>query len=231
MPLPSICILAGGRGTRLGALTDETPKPLIAVGGKPFLEHILLSLAECGAERIVLSIGYLAEQFHEVLGDGSRFGLDVAYVEDGETPAGTAGGVRNCLALLDDPFIVMYGDSLLRVDPGDLFSAHARGVRLATMAVMRSSLGHEAPNCSVHDGLVTAYAKAPPPADAQFIDYGMLVFSKKAFSGFEGSDLSELQTALAASGDLAGFEVTVPYTEIGTPDALAAAEQDLLAGN
>jgi NDP-sugar pyrophosphorylase family protein len=230
MVLPSICILAGGRGTRLGALTEETPKPLLPVGGRPFIEHVLLSLSTCGAHRVVLSIGYLAEQFHRALGDGSRFGLELAFVEDGDSPAGTAGGVRNCLPLLDDPFIVTYGDSLLRVDPRNIVAAHTRSRRMATMAVMRSSLGRETPNCVVHDDTVMAYSKSPPPVDAEFIDYGMLVFCKAAFSEFKGSDLSKLQTGLATAGALTAFEVEVPYTEIGTPDSLAAAESDLRSG-
>jgi NDP-sugar pyrophosphorylase family protein len=101
---------------------------------------------------------------------------------------------------------------------------------MATMAVMRSSLGRETPNCVVHDDTVTAYSKSPTPVDAEFIDYGMLVFSKAAFSEFKGSDLSKLQTELATAGALTAFEVEVPYTEIGTPDSLAAAESDLRPG-
>ena len=84
MVIPSICILAGGRGTRLGSLTNETPKPLLPVGGRPFIEHILSDLSASGAQRVVLSIGYLAEQFRQVLGDGDRFDLELLYVEDGD---------------------------------------------------------------------------------------------------------------------------------------------------
>lgn len=229
MAIPSICILAGGRGTRLGSLTDETPKPLLPVGGRPFIENILSDLSTSGAQRVVLSIGYLAEQFRQVLGDGDRFGLELLYVEDGDEPAGTAGGVRNCLPLLDDPFIVMYGDSLLRVNPNELTAAHVDGKRLATMAVMRSSLGHEAPNCTVDGNGVTAYSKHPAPANAEFIDYGMLVFSKAAFSDFTGSDLSALQSKLAVDGSLAAFQVNTPYVEIGTPESLKAAAASLRA--
>ena len=222
--LPTICVLAGGRGTRLGALTETTPKPLLPVAGRPFIEHILISLRDRGAHRVVLSVGYLAEQFHTALGDGSRFALDLKLVEDGDAPAGTAGGVRNCLPLMDDPFIVMYGDSLLRVDPSALLAAHNAGQRLATMAVIQSSRCDENPNCVVRGDKVAAYSKNSPPADSSFIDYGMLVFSKSAFENFEGSDLSMLQSDLAASHSLTAFEVDTPYTEIGTPASLAAAE-------
>ena len=175
----------------------------------------------------MLSIGYLAEQFSRTLGDGQRFGLELLYVEDGAVPAGTAGGIRNCLPLLDDPFVVMYGDSLLRVSPGHLLAAHARGKRAATMAVMQSARGSEPPNCVVDGNAVSIYSKGPRPAGAEFIDYGMLVFSKATFDDFSGQDLSVLQSRLAAAGSLTAFEVSVPYTEIGTPEALAAAKRAL----
>ena len=227
MAIPSICILAGGRGTRLGELTAAKPKPLLSVAGRPFIEHILVSLSQHGAHRIILSIGYLASQFSEVLGDGSQFGLHLTYVEDGDTPAGTAGGIRNCLPLLDDPFIVMYGDSLLRANPADLLTLHIQTKRAATMAVMHSSLGSESPNCIVQGDRVTAYSKDPRPPNAAFIDYGMLVLSKHVFDSFTGSDLSDLQSQLALSESLTAFEVDDPYLEIGTPDALDRVERSL----
>ena len=225
--LPPVCLLVGGRGTRLGSLTDETPKPLLPVGGRPFLEHILEALATAGVREVVLSTGYLAEQFEHVLGDGSRFGLAVRYVEDGPTPAGTAGGVRNCLHLLGDRFIVMYGDSLLRVDPSDVVHAHERAGRLGTMAVLPAAIAPEPPNSVVAGDEVTEYAKDPRPVGATHVDYGMLVFERAAFDAFDGSDLASLQQDLARRGELTACEVDLPYTEIGTPDALAAADDEL----
>ena len=227
--LPPVCLLVGGRGTRLGSITDETPKPLLPVGGRPFLEHVLEGLAKAGARRVVLSTGYLSEQFERALGDGSRFGLDLRYVEDGPQPAGTAGGVRNCLPMLGDRFIVMYGDSLLRADPSAVVDAHVRGSRLATMAVLPAAIAPEPPNCVVIGDSVIAYAKNPRPEAATHIDYGMLVFERAAHEGFDGSDLAALQSALAARGELTACVVDVPYTEIGTPDSLERAQREFRA--
>ena len=97
------------------------------------------------------------------------------------------------------------------------------------MAVMRSSLGNEAPNCTVDGDAVSAYSKHPAPSHAKFIDYGMLVFSKAALSNFAGSDLSTLQSTLAAEGSLTAFQVDIPYMEIGTPESLEAAAVNLRA--
>lgn len=225
--LPPICVLAGGRGTRLGTLTDDTPKPLLPVAGRPFLEHILEQLAGVDASRIVVSTGYLAEQFERALGDGSRFGVELLFIEDGLEPAGTAGGVRNCLTLLGDRFMVVYGDSLLRADPREIVAAHSRASRLATMAVLPAAVSPEPPNCIVDRDAVVAYGKRPRPTGATHIDYGMLVFERGAFDGFDGSDLAELQSKLAANGALTACRVDDPYTEIGTPEALARARREL----
>jgi NDP-sugar pyrophosphorylase family protein len=225
--LPPVCILAGGRGIRLGDLTAETPKPLLTVAGRPFLEHILESLSHAGIRDVVLSIGYLAERFRETIGDGSRFGLRIAFVEDGAEPAGTAGGVRNCLPFLGSEFLVMYGDSLLRADPATVVAAHHDGGRLATMTVLPAAVAPEPPNCTVAGNAVLDYAKHPAPPDATHIDYGMLVFERAAFDAYHGSDLADLQQLLARSGQMTACVVHTPYTEIGTPAALAEAEDAL----
>lgn len=225
--LPPICILVGGRGTRLGDLTVATPKPLLEVAGRPFIEHVLAKLRTFGAESVVLSTGYLADSFVDCLGDGTRFGLHISYVPDGDQPSGTGGGVRNCLPLLGDRFIVLYGDSFLRADPHEVLHAHARGGHKATMAVLAADSSPEPPNCVVSGDAVISYGKNPRPVGATHIDYGMLAFERTAFDGFDGSDLCDLQSTLAEQGEVTACVVLDPYTEIGTPDALSAAEDAL----
>jgi NDP-sugar pyrophosphorylase family protein len=205
----------------------ETPKPLLPVGGRPFIEYILERIGEDGHHTVVLSIGYLAEQFRSVLGDGERFGLSLEYIEDGDTPAGTAGGVRNCIRYLNDPFIVMYADSLLALQPSSLLEAHIRAGRHGTMAVMRSARGHEPANCVVVGDSVMAYSKPHSPPGATFIDYGMLAFEKSVFGDFVAPELSELQERLAELGSLTAVEVAEPYLEIGTREAMLETERKL----
>src|SRR5205807_2549722 len=98
--LPPVCILAGGLGTRLGPRSQTTPKPLVAVGGRPFLFHQLELLKRHGAERIVLCVGHLGELVEQAVGSGDAFGLDVAYSYDGPSVIGTAAAVRQALPLL-----------------------------------------------------------------------------------------------------------------------------------
>ena len=104
-------ILAAGRGERMRPLTDATPKPLLSAGGKPLIAWHLEKLAAAGVHEVVINTSWLASQFPQVLGDGSRWGLRLHYLHEGDTPLETGGGMRNALPLLGDaPFLAVNGD-------------------------------------------------------------------------------------------------------------------------
>jgi MurNAc alpha-1-phosphate uridylyltransferase len=104
-------IFAAGRGERLRPLTDHTPKPLIAVRGKPLICWHLERLAACGAQEVVINTSWLAEQFPSALGDGSRWGLRLRYIDEGPAPLETGGGLLNALPWLGpEPFWLLNGD-------------------------------------------------------------------------------------------------------------------------
>lgn len=103
-------ILAAGRGDRLRPLTDETPKPLIKVAGKPLIEYHIENLAKAGINDIIINTAWLAEKLHAALGDGSRYGVSIQYSDEG-TALETAGGIIKALPLLGNtPFLVVNGD-------------------------------------------------------------------------------------------------------------------------
>ena len=104
-------IFAAGLGERMRPLTDHTPKPLLAVHGKPLIVWHLEKLASIGVHYVVINTSHLAEQFPEALGDGSRWGLRIRYAYEGPTPLETGGGMLHALPLLGpEPFIVINGD-------------------------------------------------------------------------------------------------------------------------
>jgi MurNAc alpha-1-phosphate uridylyltransferase len=104
-------IFAAGLGERMRPLTDHTPKPLLPVGGRPLIVWHLEKLAALGVRDVVVNTSWLAEQFPEVLGDGARYGLRIAYAYEGETPLETGGGMLNALPLLGEaPFLLLNGD-------------------------------------------------------------------------------------------------------------------------
>ncbi len=104
-------ILAAGLGERMRPLTDTTPKPLLAVGGRPLIVWHLEKLAAIGVREVVVNISWLAEQFPAALGGGERFGLRITWSHEGPVPLETGGGMWHALPLLGDaPFIAVNGD-------------------------------------------------------------------------------------------------------------------------
>lgn len=225
--LPPVCILAGGLGTRLGERVRDTPKPLLEVAGEPFLLHQLRLLAAHGAREIVLCVGYLGERIERTIGAG-RFGLRIAYSFDGSEPLGTLGAIRRARGLLGERFMVLYGDTYLRVD----YAAAARVWRAsglpALMCVLRNAGRWEASNALYADGQVLVYDKHSPRAEMQWIDYGLGGLEQGALDRVPADvrDLADLHRELAAAGLLCGYEASERFLEIGTPAALA--ETDLL---
>jgi dTDP-glucose pyrophosphorylase len=130
----AVVLMAGGRGTRLRPLTAERPKPMLHVGSKPILETILSGFIEHGFHRFFISVNYMAEMIKDHFGDGSRWNVEIRYLEEAEA-MGTAG----CLRLLPDvptsPIVVMNGDVLTRINLNLLLDFHERCHAAATLCV------------------------------------------------------------------------------------------------
>jgi len=104
-------ILAAGRGERMGALTDQTPKPLLQAGGKMLIEHQIEALTLAGFHQLVINHAHLGQQFEIALGDGASYGVEIRYSPEPEGALETAGGIRHALPLLgEEPFLVVNGD-------------------------------------------------------------------------------------------------------------------------
>ena len=104
-------ILSAGRGLRLRPLTEKTPKPLIRVGKHSLVEHHLYRLGNAGIDNVVINTSYLAEQFVEVLGDGTAYGVNVLFSHEGDDALETGGGIVNALSLIQsDPFLIISAD-------------------------------------------------------------------------------------------------------------------------
>jgi MurNAc alpha-1-phosphate uridylyltransferase len=214
-------ILAGGRGTRLGSLTEDLPKALVDVAGRPFLEYQLELLRTSDVRDIVLCVGYLGSVVERAIGDGSRLGLSIRYSYDGPEPLGTAGAVRNALPMLGNSFLVTYGDTLLTVDYSAVARAHASSGLPALMTVLKNE-NRDAPSNAIVEGpLVVAYGKTTPPENARWIDYGLLSFQRVAIQHSTGADLEPVLAKLARERQLAAYEVDERFYEIGDEAGLA----------
>jgi NDP-sugar pyrophosphorylase family protein len=221
-PLPPVCILAGGLGTRLGERVRETPKPLIEVAGEPFVHHQLRLLAAHGAREIVLCVGYLGELIQRRVGE-QRFGLRIAYSFDDPGLDGTLGAILRARELLGERFLVLYGDTYLRVDYAHAARAWQDSGLPAMMSVLRNEGRWDSSNAVYADGRVTVYDKRAPRPGMRWIDYGLGGLRQEALDLCPPGtrDLCDLYRGLAEEGLLCGFEATERFYEIGTPEALA----------
>lgn len=130
----TILIMAGGKGTRLLPKTEKTPKPMLRLGGKPILEHIIEQAKAEGFSRFILAIHHLGEVIEEYFGDGKSLGVKISYVKE-EIPLGTAGALSLIEPKPSGSIIVTNGDVLTDIKYGDLLDFHVENNAKATMAV------------------------------------------------------------------------------------------------
>jgi NDP-sugar pyrophosphorylase family protein len=227
---PPVCILAGGRGTRLGELAREVPKPLLEVAGEPFLIHQLRLLAAGGVREAVICVGYRGEMIESRIG-ACRFGVRIAYSHDSPGLDGTLGAIRRARALLGERFLVLYGDTYLRVDYRAASRAWRESGLPALMVVLRNDRRWDTSNVRYEHGRVLAYDKWAPVPDMVWIDYGLggLTAGALELVPESESDLAALYSMLARRGELCGHPASERFYEIGTPGALRETEA-FLAG-
>ncbi|MBE3133190.1 MAG: nucleotidyltransferase family protein [Acidobacteria bacterium] len=218
-----VAILAGGLATRLRSITEQIPKSLVEVAGRPFAVHQIELLRRHGLTEIIFLVGHLGEMVRDELGDGSRWGVDLQYVFDGPLAVGTGGAVRRALPRIGDPFFVLYGDSYLECDYAAVERAFEESGRGGLMTVCRNDNQWDQSNVLFVDGRVVQYDKVNRVADMHHIDFGLGVFRHAAFASRPcdaAFDLATVYQDLLARGDLAGFEVASRFYEIGSPDGL-----------
>ncbi|MDD4996941.1 MAG: sugar phosphate nucleotidyltransferase, partial [Syntrophales bacterium] len=158
-------ILAGGMGTRLRKVITKIPKPMAPVGGKPFLEYLILQLRKWNITEIILSVGFRKEIIKSHFGDGSSSGTMIEYSEEDE-PLGTGGALRQAIASCKDScFVVLNGDSFFNLDMGDLARFHAsrRGLMTIGLCRVKSMMRYGSVEIG-EDGRVLGFQKKGPDA-------------------------------------------------------------------
>jgi NDP-sugar pyrophosphorylase family protein len=227
--LPAV-LLAGGLGTRLGALTAQRPKPLVEVAGRPFLDWLLTYLSRSGVRDVQLLVGYLGEQIAEFVGDGRRWGLRASCSIEA-TALGTGGALTQALALLPEAFLLVYADSYLPIDYAALSRAFAAADADAMMVVYRDVGGVTGvdPNVAIDGGRVTEYAKGSRGRQTH-IDAGVVAIRRRALARLRpgrSAVETDLYPALAAAGRLAAYPTTQRFYDVGTPARLRDLERAL----
>jgi MurNAc alpha-1-phosphate uridylyltransferase len=213
-------ILAAGRGTRMGALTDDQPKPLLKLGGESLLERHLRRLAAAGFRDIVVNVSYNAAQIQQTIGTGKRWGVNVHYSVESDPPLETGGGIVKALPLLGpEPFLVVNGDVLTDFDFARLRLDAGYGVLVLVPNPphhVEGDFGVDASSRIVHTPPKSTFA-------------GISVLDCALFAGLAQGrrPLKPILDAAIAHGLLFGLRHEGLWIDVGTPERLALAREKL----
>ncbi len=226
-----VVILAGGRGTRLGRLTDTGPKPMVSILEKPFLYYELQMLKSQGYRDILILTGYLGKQIEEYFKDGAGLDLHIAYSHE-ETPLGTGGALKLAENKISGNFILMNGDTLFPFELHELVDFFYRQDKSGAIAVSKDPSCRPAFNITINeDRLVETYHKKLPSSGAQYASGGVGVFKHDLLqtipAGRPCSLEEDIYDVLIRNHDLAAYVAQGPFYDIGTPERLKKIEEFL----
>lgn len=230
-------VLAAGRGMRMGALTASTPKPLLAVAGRPLIEHVLGGFAAAGVRRAVVVTGYLGDAIEAALGDGTRLGLHIQYCRQARAD-GTARALLLAAPLLDaEPFALSWGDILVpRPFYAEFLAAFAQRPCDAQLAVNPVDDPWRGAAVYVDDAWRVQRVEEKPPrgtARTGWNNAGVLMltalvldYARRLGPSARGEyELPQAVAQMVRDGrDVRAVPVRGAWSDVGTPDDLAAAQ-------
>ncbi len=229
-------VLAAGFGTRMRPLTEQMPKPLVPVAGKPLIDHVLDRLADAGVARAVVNVHHFADQIERHLAGRSK--PKIAISDERGMLLGTGGGVVKALPLLgDEPFLHMNSDTIWREGAtpnlrrlAEAFDAAAMDA-LLLLAPAAGSIGYDGHGdfLMAPDGRLTARGER---ATAPFVFAGAAILSPRLFEDAPAGEfpLTALFARASQAGRLHGLELEGQWMHVGTPEAIALAERAIEAG-
>ncbi|MFC1861882.1 sugar phosphate nucleotidyltransferase [Chloroflexota bacterium] len=228
-------ILIGGEGTRLRPLTCNTPKALVPILNRPFLEHLLCYLEKHGIRDIILTMGYLPDAIQRSLGDGAQFGVHITYLVE-ESPLGTAGAVKNAESFLEGPFTVLNGDILTEIDMTAMIRRHQEikpKVSIALTPVDNpTAYGVVETN---NKGMVRRFVEKPSrnKVTTNMINAGIYILEPEVLSHIPASTPSMFEhhtfpELLQMDDPVLGYPSEAYWIDIGTPEKYLKAHHDLL---
>ncbi len=216
-------ILAGGKGTRMRPFTYEIPKPMIPVQGKPLMQHIIELNRKHGINDILLSIGYLGDKIKEYFGNGSRFGVNIEYVEEKKF-LGTAGCLNLVKDKINEPFLMFNGDVLAGIDLSDFISFHHENKGVATIALTPVDEPSRFGVARLQGSMILDFVEKPKKGaePSKLINAGVYLMEPEVFEyvpkGFSMIE-KDVFPKLASEGKLTGYSFTGQWFDTGTVEA------------
>lgn len=230
-------ILAAGEGTRLRPLTLERPKPMVPLGGRPLLEHLVMLLRQHGIRDLAINLHYKPEAIVEHFGDGQRFGVSITYSHEPQL-LGSAGAARALDWYFSEPFLVLYGDVLTDVDLTAFVNWHHTHGGLASLALYEVE---DPTRCGVvevdRDGRIRRFVEKPPADDvpSNLANAGIYVLDPRLLQLVPRDQpfdfgLDVFPAALQSGLPLYGLRVHGYVLDIGSLERYAQADADVRAG-
>jgi dTDP-glucose pyrophosphorylase len=223
-----VLLMAGGLGSRLQPLTNECPKPMLKVGGRPILETIIFNFIEYGFKEFVISLNYKANMIREYFSDGRKWGVSIRYIEEDEK-LGTAGSLRLLPKINNShPIIVMNGDVLTKVNLNHFFDFHVLHHSKATMGVKEYNF--QVPYGVLkldHHRIVKLDEK---PVHSFFVNAGIYILEQDILNCLPDEERFEMPSLFERMVEMGHHTVAFPIREywldIGQPDSLKQAQGD-----
>ncbi len=217
-------IMAGGRGTRLGELTYDTPKPMLKVAGRPILERIILHLVGSGIRKIYIALNYLGSVIEEHFGNGTEFGCEIFYLRE-DSPLGSGGALSLIPEQPTDPVIVMNGDLVTDFHVRRMIQHHEKGKYVATIGL--NHYDHRVPF-----GCVTLNAGAvnelrEKPLLTELVNCGIYTIDPDLLSRIPKKffPITELfEECLTNNEPIGGYVIEEDWIDIGMPAELLNAQ-------
>ena len=232
-----VVILAGGRGTRLGEHTHTIPKPMVTIGNRPNLEHQLLLAKRDGFASLLFLVSHLADRIKAYFGDGRRFGMEISYCAE-IPPLGTAGALQHARALLQDRFLLLYGDVFIECDLGRLYADHAEHNPLATIVLHPNDHPEDSDLVEIDaDGWISAIHPKPRSTDQylpNMVNAGVAMIERKFLElirpGQPGDLARDIFPVAARIRGLRAYRSAEYFKDFGTPNRLARVRKDFAIG-
>ncbi len=222
-----VVLMAGGLGERLYPLTNECPKPLLMVGGKPILENILENFVEQGFKQIYLSVNYKADMIRTHFGTGERWGVQVNYIQE-STRLGTAGALSLLPEKPTTPVIVMNGDLLTRTNYDSLLKFHNAHGAVATMAVREYDFQVPYGVVCLEDMQISSIVEKP--VQKFFVNAGIYVLSPEAFDYLPMETFFDMpnffERLISAGKNTVAYPLREYWLDIGRLDEFERAQQE-----
>jgi NDP-sugar pyrophosphorylase family protein len=211
-------ILAGGLATRLGELSRQTPKSMILIQGKPFLEYQIGLLKSQGITELLLCVGHLGEKIEAYFRDGKSFGLNIRYSWE-SSPLGMGGALVNAEPLLEEEFMLLYGDSYLPLDYQQVIRVFQQQNTLGTMVIFKNHNKYDKSNIVLNGLRIMIYDKRATNPMMHHIDAGLSVYKKKALAALPAGPnvpLDNMIQHLIRERELSAHETDQRFYEIGS---------------